>query len=155
MNTFIARSIQIPLIILMIFVFSMPIFADQDYTQVLADRVEAELANYYMDEFEIRAEADGHVWIEGEVNTLYDKYRVYEIVSKVPGVRIITNNLIVDTPTLPDKIVKDNIRDEMKYVSSIIEPERINIHVDNGVVILTGQVSYEREKAMARTVASW
>jgi osmotically-inducible protein OsmY len=43
----------------------------------------------------------------------------------------------------------------LKLVSSIDEPDRIKIKVDNGLVFLSGDVSYYREKQMAETVASW
>ncbi len=121
----------------------------------LADRVRDRIANYYDQIFEISSPEPGHVIIEGQVKTLYDKYRIFEIASFVKGVNKITNNIVVDTKILPDKIIADNVREELQYVNSILEPDAIKVRADNGIVFLEGTVSYFREKIMAETVASW
>lgn len=121
----------------------------------LVDKVEAAIANSFYKDFTVKANKDGDVTIEGEVNTLYDKYEIFNIVSKVPGVETISNQVIVDTPVIPDKIIEDNIRDEKKFVSSILEPDRITIKVNNGIAFLEGTVSFYREKVMMQTLASW
>lgn len=121
----------------------------------LAEKVRGTIGTYYQDEFDISVPSDGHVVIEGQVNTLYDRYRIFDIVAKIPEVRAITDNLVVNTELLADDIIKTNIRNELYYVSSILDPDRININVDNGIVTLSGTVSFNREKLMAKTVTSW
>jgi osmotically-inducible protein OsmY len=121
----------------------------------LVKKVENSISNYYTQNFNISADNNGKVTIEGHVNSLYDKLRIYEIVSQVPGVKYIEDNIVVDTPALPDDVIQQNIAGELKLVSSIDEPDRIKIKVDNGLVFLSGDVSYYREKQMAETVASW
>ena len=121
----------------------------------LETRVTNAIARYYPDEFQISVRDDGMVKIEGQVNTLYDKYRIYEIASKVRGVKDVENLLVVNTPTIPDDMIKANILDEIQRVNSILEPKRIKVHVDNGIVFLGGEVSFQREKIETETVASW
>ncbi len=122
---------------------------------MLLKKVEKTIGLYYPQDFNVNVSKDGIVTIKGQVHTLYDRYQVYEIISKVPGVMDIKDELYVATSMLPDKEIKDNILEEFKIVHSILEPERINVHVDNGIVFLSGEVSYQREKEAAETAASW
>lgn len=121
----------------------------------LQQRVETAIANSFYEDFTVTANENGEVTIEGEVETLYDKFEIFNIVAKIPGVRTISNKIIVDTEILPDNIIEDNIRDEMKYISTILEPDIILVKVTNGIVFLDGFVSYYREKIMMQTIASW
>ncbi len=121
----------------------------------LKAKIEDVLARYYEEPFDVTVTNDGEVTIKGTVHTLYDKLRVFEIMTKIRGVRIIHNLLVVDTPRLPDKIVQTNVENEIKIAHSILEPDRIKVHVDNGVVFLSGEVSFYREKLEAQTLASW
>ncbi|MBD3384742.1 BON domain-containing protein [candidate division KSB1 bacterium] len=123
----------------------------------LSDKVRNRIAEHYgMDEeFVITANQEGKVTIEGTVGTLWDFYRMFELASKVNGVRSISNQLMIDTPMLPDELVKSNIINEMHYIRSILEPDRIKISVDNGIVFLDGKVSFYREKKMLQTMISW
>ncbi len=105
--------------------------------------------------FEIQSHKTGEIEIKGTVRTLYDKYRIYDLISRVPGVKEITDNLTVDTEILPAAIIRENIISELRLVNSILEPDRIKPVVDDGEVILSGEVSYPREKVMAETVTSW
>jgi osmotically-inducible protein OsmY len=123
--------------------------------QELEGRVYDALGSYYLQDFDITANSEGNVTIEGQVNTLNDKYRVFEIISGVKGVKAISNQLTINTPMLPDNVIKNNIANELNMVSAIVEPERIDVKVDNGIVFLNGKVSYYREKIFAKTVASW
>jgi len=121
----------------------------------LIKKVEKTIGLYYPQDFDISVSKNGIVKIKGEVHTLYDRYRVYDIVSKVPGVREIEDDLNITVPMLPDKEIEDNIIEQFKIVRSILEPEKITVHVDNGVVFLNGEVSFQREKIAAETAASW
>ncbi len=121
----------------------------------LKAKIEDVLARYYEEPFQITATDSGEVTIKGTVHTLYDKLRVFEIVSKIRGVRVIHNLLAIDTPTLPDKMIQANIVNELHIARSILEPDRIKVHVANGIVFLDGVVSFYREKLEAETLASW
>lgn len=140
------------------FIFAMVLLMFQTMAiaqDKLEENVEESIANYYYEDFTVTADEEGNVTLEGEVNTLYDKYRIFQIVSKVAGVRTITNNIIVDTELLPDEVIETNIRQEMQLVSSILEPDRITVEVNDGIVFINGKVSFYREKIMMRTIASW
>ncbi len=96
----------------------------------------------------------GQVVLEGSVNSLYDKDRIFTIVSRVSGVMEITNDLVVKTKMLPDAIIKQNVKLEIARMGAIVEPDKIKVAVDNGLVELSGSVSYYREKILAETAAS-
>ena len=121
----------------------------------LADKVENAINNRYNEDFDVTVNNDYIVTIKGQVNTYYDKLTISQIVSKIKGVRAIIDNVTVNTPILPEKEIQANIVNELNMVSSILEPKRIKVKVDNGEVILGGTVSFYREKLMAQTVASW
>jgi osmotically-inducible protein OsmY len=121
----------------------------------LANKVENVINNHYNSNFDVTVDNNHFVTITGQVNTYYDKLKLFQIVSKIKGVRDVTDNVTVNTPILPDKIIQANIVNELNMVSSILEPNRITVSVDNGEVILGGKVSFYREKLMAETVASW
>ena len=121
----------------------------------LANKVENVISNHYNKNFDVTVDNNHFVTITGQVNTYYDKLKLFQIISKIKGVRDIADNVTVITPILPDKIIQANIVNEINMVSSILEPNRITVSVDNGEVILGGKVSFYREKLMAETVASW
>lgn len=121
----------------------------------LANKVENVISNYYNRKFDVTVDDNHFVTITGQVDTYYDKLRLFQIVSKIKGVRDIEDNVTINVPILPDKIIQANIVNELNMVSSILEPNRIIVSVDDGEVILRGTVSFYREKLMAETVASW
>ena len=121
----------------------------------LQDKVIAELARYYEEPFDVEVTDDGVVTIRGSVHTYYDKLRVFDIVSKIRGVKKIRNLLVIDTEPVPDKTIEAKIRQELHLAHSILEPDRIKVKVTNGVVFLSGEVSFYREKLEAQTLASW
>ncbi|MEJ2617336.1 MAG: BON domain-containing protein [Ignavibacteriaceae bacterium] len=121
----------------------------------LANKVENVINNHYNGNFDVTVDNNHFVTITGQVNTYFDKLKLFQIVSKIKGVRDIADNVTINAPILPDKIIQANIVNELDMVSSILEPNRISVSVDNGEVILGGTVSFYREKLMAETVTSW
>ena len=151
-------NVQIRNIVLVfaIFLLSTQLAFPNDVAKGLAEKVRSKINNSYIaDNFQITSTNNGRVEIKGEVKTLYDRLNIFDLVAKVPGVKEITDDLIVQSPILPDKVIEANIISEIKLVKSILEPDRIHVHVDKGDVILTGEVSFYREKLLAETVASW
>ena len=151
-------NVQIRNIVLVftIFLLSTQLVFSNDVAKGLAEKVRSKINNSYIaDNFQITSTNNGRVEIKGEVKTLYDRLNIFDLVAKVPGVKEITDDLIVQSPILPDKVIEANIISEIKLVKSILEPDRIHVHVDKGDVILTGEVSFYREKLLAETVASW
>jgi osmotically-inducible protein OsmY len=127
----------------------------QDNTDKLINNVENKIGNYYSEDFQISADKDGVITIEGEVGTLFDKLKIGELISQVKGVKAINNEINVQTSMLPDDAIKANIEEDLQRNNVILEPEKINVNVKNRVVHLSGTVSYFREKLMAQSVASW
>lgn len=121
----------------------------------LTDKVkEAITSRYDPSEIQVTVNDDGLVIIKGDVNSLYDKYRIYEITSQVQGVKKITNDITVTTDQLPEKMIEANIRNMIDGSGVIKEPQKINVEVDNSLVKLSGNVSFNREKIIAMTLAS-
>ena len=145
-------SIFIILLSLVLFISASTVFAET--SNQLKEKVIDHIGRYYPDQFNVSAQ-NGIITIKGDVNTLYDKYRIFDIVSRVPGVKDIKDLLSVNTETLPDKMIKDNTVISLEDASSIMEPDRIKVSVNNGTITLDGTVSYYREKEMAETIASW
>ncbi len=125
--------------------------------QNLKNKVENALQNKfeYNNNLEVSVTGAGDVQVTGKVNSLYDKFKAFDIISRVPGVKKIDDNLLVNTPDRPDKEIQDRIKNSLELVSAIKDPQRIKVHVDNGVVILSGTVSFYREKELAQSVSSW
>jgi osmotically-inducible protein OsmY len=139
-----------------IFLLSTQLAFPNNAAKDLAEKVRSKINSYYIvDNFQITSTNNGRVEIKGEVKTLYDRLNIFDIIAKVPGVKEITDDLIVQSTILPDKVIEANIISEMNLVKSILEPDRIHVHVDKGDVILTGEVSFYREKLLAETVVSW
>jgi len=105
---------------------------------------------------QVKAHQDGKVELSGDVETLYTKYRIHDIVTNVPGVTAISNQIVVKPDELrPDKIIQDEIRDYLAINAAIREPDRIKVKVDDAQVFLNGKVSFHHEKVLAQTIASW
>ncbi len=130
----------------------------------LNDRVTAAITSRYdPSNVEVTVKDGGWVMLNGEVNTLYDKDRIYEIASHIHGVTRITNDInvvprrtteIKNTTNIPSDIIEHDVRMLMDKNAAITEPDNINIAVDGSLVILSGHVNFYREKILARTVAS-
>lgn len=122
----------------------------------LQARVAAALDAYYApDQYYVTVDDQGKVIIGGQVTTFYDKLNMFQIAAGVKGVVYIEDRVVVNTPLIADDIIKANIVRAIKDNSVILEPDKILVSVDQGLVILKGSVSYSNEKLMAETVASW
>lgn len=143
----------IPLLVIF-FGITQGVFANK-MQNGLAQKVRNKINTYYDEILHVTSDDNGTIIIKGKVPSFYDKLRIFDIATTVPGVHAIRNMITVDTPTLPNKIIQANIMEEIKLTNSILEPDRINVSVDNGLVILRGEVSYYREKLQAESIASW
>jgi len=153
MNSLLKRSVLSLTILFTLGLFLTTTAADK---AKLEERIEDSIADYYNDPIDVTVQEDGEVVLEGEVNVLHDKYRIYEIVSKIPGVKSISNQILVETDQiLPDDIIEQNIQQQIEMTNKIIDPAKIEVSVSNGVVMLSGKVNYFREKIWARHYASW
>ncbi len=121
----------------------------------LEKKVRKAIGHYYTQPFDISANDNGIVKIQGEVPVLYDRLRVFDIVAKVDGVREITDEIEVNSPIIADKMIEASILEQLSVNHAISEPEQIKVSVDNGIVFFTGNVNHYREKLVANTIASW
>jgi hyperosmotically inducible periplasmic protein len=106
---------------------------------------------------------DGVVLFSGIVGTEEQKERIEEIAMKSNGVRRIVNNLLVrpKEPMDPIKNIGRQLSDEWveKRVEMAILTNRhvsireVNVEVDDDIVILTGYVADEEQRAFAEELA--
>ena len=147
------RSINISC---MMALFGLLVFSGTMYSKGdIASRVNETIQMYYAQPFTVTQVKANTVQILGDVNTLYDKYRIYDIAATVPGVRHIIDDVQIDSAPLPDDMVQNNIRWEMRLDPTILEPDLIKVKVKDGVAYLDGQVTYKKEKLMMNTIAAW
>lgn len=138
---------------------------------------DALLRNAYVNEYDILVDAAGStVYLEGEVDSYYEKAEAEEVASTVPGVVTVRNNLEVVYPDTPftydpylddydpydydwydydgdytykeDEEIEGDIEDQF-FWSPFVDGDEVDVTVEDGVATLTGTVdSYsEREAA--------
>lgn len=117
--------------------------------------IKRELGKHYNQAFQITIQDPGQVTIKGTVPSYWEKRNVYSIVSRIPGVTGVKNELNVDVQPVTNEIIKANIESELKRNREIVEPEKISVTVKDGVVNLGGTVSLVREPELAEDIASW
>lgn len=112
---------------------------------------------YVTSAFKIAVTTPGHIVIEGEVPSYWDKQNVFAIVARVPGVKEITNRLSVQTAFVPAPIVKVELEEYLKRIRAIKDSNKIEVTVrmPEGLVILGGTVNFPHEKAVAEEIAAW
>lgn len=114
------------------------------------------LDNHYGTEArDITVSPEGKVVLKGTVPSYYDRLRQHNLVSRVRGVTAISNRLVVSGDPVPDRMIKSRIEAALELNSAIHEPDRIEVSVENGTVILSGDVSFYREARVAQDIASW
>ena len=150
----IIKIIAVTALVLFFIPGSSQAFASSKETQ-LAHKVQRSISRYFDNNLNVTATGNGIVTIKGNVNSLYDKYRIFDIADRVTGVKEIKDMVAINTPIVPDKMIKEHLLEEIRLDRAILEPNRIKVHVDNGEIELDGNVSYYREKLMAESIASW
>jgi osmotically-inducible protein OsmY len=95
----------------------------------------------------------GNVSLEGTVNTFWKKVRAESIVMGLNGVVTVTNNLaVVPTEDFTDEAIAEDIIASMER-NRWIEPDELNLTVENGEVSLTGNVPTWSAKRAAHEAA--
>lgn len=141
----------------------------------LADRVTRNISTRYdwgdqpapHANVQVTENGDGWIQLTGNVKSLFEKYRIYRIASRVSGVKKITNDIKVEAVQTPGMVnpemqtpasIKEQIRTLIDRSAVISQPNNIKIAVDNSDnnidVEFTGNVNYYREKIFATTIAS-
>lgn len=120
------------------------------------NKVQQSIAMTYLGNNDITVDVndDHKVTLDGTVETLYDKRRAFEAVAKTNGVKMISNQIVVQHKIVPEKTIEQNIEMQLKIDASVPEWENIEVAVDNGVVFLRGNVSFYHEKMIAEDLAA-
>jgi osmotically-inducible protein OsmY len=124
-----------------------------DTHRQLLKHVEEAYYRYYKNPINISVNDAGVVELKGMVRTYWDRLNIFANISKVEGVTRIIENLEVDTETVPDDIIRDNILNQYRSTRLIEQPEKISVAVTRGLVILTGTVSFSNESSAAEQIA--
>lgn len=94
----------------------------------------------------------GYVTLEGTVENYRHRLEAERAVSHLQGVRGVTNTIIVDIPTNPEKL--KNLIEEVLGVRAEREAGRINVQVEQGDVSLAGAVnSWDEANAILGAVS--
>ena len=158
------RSISIFVFVMLITFLFAPYISSHINPQKLNDEVTSAISSrYYANNVNVTIKNDGWVDLTGQVKSLYDKDRIFEIASHVHGVKRITNEINVVASTtpgntnadiLPDDEIRQNILYSIKMDAAIDQPQNIKVAVDNHLAVLSGTVDFYREKLIAETLAS-
>ncbi len=96
------------------------------------------------------------VTLGGTVQTAAQRYAAEQIAWQVTGVRGVTNNLSATStqtsPESPDEKLAHRVEFEL-YSTKAISLKTVQIHADNGIITLTGNVSSRAEKMLAEKTA--
>lgn len=113
--------------------------------------------SYATSAFKIAVTTPGHVVIDGEVPSYWDKQNVFAIVARVPGVKDISNRLSVQTADVAGAVIKVELEEYLKRMRAIKDPGKIKVvaRAPEGEVILGGTVNFPHEKALAEEIAAW
>lgn len=85
-------------------------------------------------------------YLNGTVDSYYERQRAEDVASRACGVVDIKNNLTVEYTTTPksDWGIKNDIEDEL-FWSAFVDSDDITVSVENGVATLKGTVDSQRE----------
>jgi osmotically-inducible protein OsmY len=96
--------------------------------------------------------ANGHLTLEGEVESEDQKVRAEELVASVHGVRTITNDLVIGLPILTLGI-KQQIEDAFKRAAEV-DADTITVEIaPAGTIVLGGIVRSQLEREEAERIA--
>lgn len=119
----------------------------------------------YLEEFEITARADnGRIHLYGTVDSRFERNHAYDVVSRLPGVIAIDNNLLVrsdpreprySTPFYADEIYERSDEEILQDIehqlfwSPFVDSDEVNVDVEKSGATLTGTVDSLAEKRAA------
>jgi osmotically-inducible protein OsmY len=97
----------------------------------------------------------GVVTLSGSVNTYWEKYRAWETAVSAKGVIDVVNNLSVKyKKTILDTDIERDIKNSYRR-SALIDENKIEVNVKNGIVHLEGVVSHYLIKNQAYEIAMY
>lgn len=127
-----------------------------DDSKLLKDLSEAIMRDPYLGNFRLKLSVlDGKVTLSGSVESLFDKRRAEDVVSRVKGVVAVENNLKADyegATARSDQEIKKEIEERL-YWNSSVDSESIKVTVEDGVATLMGIVDSVDESRKAEELA--
>lgn len=129
----------------------------QPSNEITDDHIESHISLLFdlVEDFDIArisfSSNSGVVTLTGSVDHLWQKERLEEIILFEQGVKSIVNNVTVIDPT---PVSDEQILDEVNTLISIFETPDLTAQVENGVVTLTGSVTYWDEPHILQAIAN-
>ncbi|MBD3167936.1 MAG: BON domain-containing protein [candidate division Zixibacteria bacterium] len=118
----------------------------------LEERVKkAMIRDPYTEYFDIDVNAiNGKVFLEGKVNTSFERIHAENVASKVNGVVEVVNLIDYKRKWVwkPDTDIHQDVNQHI-FWSPYVDPDDVNVEVENGIVTLTGEVNSLRERIKA------
>ncbi len=149
------RDGKIALIMSVFMLFGLQVLFAASPARALDREIEGALSRYF-DNVPVRVEvkAPGEVVLKGGVTSLADEHSIYEIASRVKGVKKLTMDIQV-RPSMPmtDEQIKIQIVNGLKINSQILVPDNITVNVLDGNVTLAGKAQSVKEVEAAERVA--
>ncbi len=105
--------------------------------------VQAFINDPYVERPDINIETNhGVVYLNGKVNTSFEKFQAELVAETVLGVVDVENNLTYNYEWTwkPDREIKSGVKDQLKW-SLFVDSDDIDVSVDDGVVTLEGEVN--------------
>ncbi len=124
------------------------IYSDAEIANIVRNALDFDLV---VDTYQIAVTVvNGVVYLNGRVNSYFEKERAEDVTSRQPGVVDIKNNIIIDYvwTRKPDWEIKEDIESQF-FWSALVDGDDVNVQVDNGNVTLTGEVDTRYEAALA------
>lgn len=139
---------------------------DTSVDQVIEDKIVSQLEkDPYLDRFEVEVEVfNKKATLRGEVDNYYEKERAGDVASDIIGIVQVDNNLKIgnkmeaqykgidpppvsleQSPVLSDWEIQENIRDQF-FWSALVPEEDVTLQVNDGHVIISGQVDTFAER---------
>jgi osmotically-inducible protein OsmY len=109
----------------------------------------------YVDRFQVHVDViNGHAYLQGTVNSNFDRLRAEEVVSRAAGVAFVTNNIKVKRPWLhkDDDEMQEDVAQRLRWASDI-EAAKVKVTVKDGVATLTGVVGSYQQRGLAKDIA--
>lgn len=136
-----------------------------DDTALIGKVTQAIGRDAYLEEFEITARADnGRIRLYGTVDSQFERNHAYDVVSRLPGVVAIENNLFVRSnlrerryipPFYADEIYERSDEEILQDIehqlfwSPFVDSDEVNVRVEKSAATLSGTVDSLAEKRAA------
>ena len=125
--------------------------AQPDDPTVSARAADALRRDALLADFELHASSRfGKVYLDGTVNTNFEKERAEAVIGNIPGALAAVNEIKVNSvwKMKPDGEIKEDVQRRLHW-SPLLDAETISVSVADGVVTLSGAVDTYHERAAA------